>query len=112
LELAKAAAQALADKKGENICLMDVGEHSSITEYFLIVSGSSPPHLKALFQTVQRDLKDKDVRCYRKAGTPDGGWLVLDYVDVVIHIFREELRMYYAIEELWNQAPRVDLPDL
>lgn len=91
---------------------MDVAEHSSITDYFLVVSGSSPPHLKALFQVVQRDLKDRDVRCHRKSGTPDGGWMVLDYIDVVIHIFLEELRTYYAIEELWNQAPRVALPGL
>lgn len=102
----------MADKKGEDLCLIDVRELSSVTDYFLIVSGSSPPHIKALFQAVQRDLKDQKIRCYRKSGDPDGGWLVLDYIDVVIHIFQEKIRAYYAIEELWNQAPKVALPDL
>lgn len=109
--MAETAARALADKQGKNIRLLDVRGISTITDYFLIVSGSSPPHLKALFRTVQRELKDHDAHCYRKSGKPDDGWLVLDYIDVVIHIFLEELRHYYAIEELWNQAPRVDLPD-
>lgn len=62
-----------------------------------------------MFRAVQDDLKTRGVACYRKSGDPDAGWLVLDYVDFVIHIFLHETRDYYAIERLWEDAPRIAL---
>jgi ribosome-associated protein len=97
----------MEDKKGQDIVLLDVRGLSSVTDYTLIVSGSSPPHLKALFGAIHRSLKDEHVSCYRKAGTPDCGWLVMDYIDVIMHIFLDETRRHYALEELWAEAPRV-----
>ena len=82
-------------------------EVSAVTDYYLLASGSSSPQLKAMFTDVQHALKEENVYCYRRTGTPESGWLVLDYVDVVIHIFAEEARKYYAIEELWEGAPRL-----
>ena len=74
-------------------------------DYALVITGTSPPHLKALFDEIQVKLKQEDVQAYRKTGDPTSGWMVLDYVDVVIHIFATEAREYYAIEKLWEAAP-------
>jgi ribosome-associated protein len=108
LDIARRAREALEAKKGEHIALLDVRGLSSVTDYFLIVSASSPPHLKALANEVQRVLKESGVHCYRRSGTPATGWMVLDYFDAIIHIFAEETRVYYGIEDLWGRAPRLD----
>ena len=81
---------------------------SGVTDYTVVVSGTSRPHLKALFSEVQHSLKQLGVPTYRRSGTPECGWVVLDYVDVVIHIFLDEMRQYYAVEELWGKAPRLE----
>ena len=106
VELARKVRAAIEDKKGEDIVLLDVRGLSSVTDYFLFVSGTSGPHLKAISGDVQKVLKEDGIHCYRRAGDPDSGWMTLDYVDVVIHIFTPEMRRYYAIEELWAEAPR------
>lgn len=106
LTLAKKAVQALEDKKGEDIRLVDVRTISGVTDYYLIASGASAPHLKAMFNDVLRTLKEAGVPYFRKAGDPQSGWLVIDYLDVVIHIFSVEARAYYAIESLWTEAPQ------
>jgi ribosome-associated protein len=108
LELADKARRLLIEKNGEDIVLLDVRDLTEVTDYFLLVSGTSAPHLKALLNDLTRVLKDAGVTCYRKAGEPGSGWLALDYLDVVIHIFLPEVREYYAIEELWEKAPRLD----
>ena len=108
--MALVAAQALEDKKGEGITLRDLHTVSDLTDYSLVVSGSSPPHLKAMSAEVERVLKEKGARCYRKAGDSNSGWMVLDYFDFVIHIFETTTREYYAIEELWAEAPQIEIP--
>lgn len=107
--LARQAAGILSDKKGEELLLIDVRECSSLTDYVLLVNGSSPPHLKAMLNDLQHTLKQEGVHAFRKSGTPESGWMVLDYVDLIIHIFSPEARSYYAIEDLWPEAPRLDL---
>lgn len=107
LDIAQRARDALCEKQALDPVLLDVRGLSSLTDYILIVSGTSPPHLKALHNAVPAALKDAHVRCYRKTGRPDGGWMVLDYVTVVIHVFERKTREYYAIEELWSQAPTI-----
>jgi ribosome-associated protein len=88
--------------------LLDVRDISTITDYFLIATGANTPHLKALFDEVQKVLKRDGATCFRKSGTPESGWLVADYVDAVIHLFLPDVRSYYALETLWNDAKRVD----
>ena len=107
LELARLARVALEEKKGRNIVLLDVRDISNLTDYALIVTGSSGPQLKALAVGVQQALKKVGMQAYRHAGTSDSGWVVLDYVDVVIHMFSAEARIYYAVETLWEKAPRL-----
>jgi ribosome-associated protein len=86
---------------------MDVRRRSSVTDYYVIATGTSAPHLKALQNGVEVALKAKGECCYRKAGIPEGGWMVLDYIDVIVHIFSKEAREYYAIESLWGKDGEV-----
>jgi ribosome-associated protein len=87
--------------------VFDVRELSGVTDYYMVVTGSSAPHVKALQEAVAVALKHEGMPCYRKAGNPDGGWVVIDYVDVVIHVLSRSAREYYDLETLWDQAPRV-----
>ena len=88
--------------------ILDVSGVSSVTSFFVIASGTSAPHLKALGAAVERAMKDQNVRPYRHSGTSESGWLVVDYVHVVIHVFSAEMRDYYSLERLWRDAPRVE----
>ena len=106
--MAHAVRAALEGKKGDDIAVLDVRNLSTITDYYVVVSGTSPPHLKAMFNEVQMTLKEKGVSCYRRTGAPESGWMVLDYIDVITHIFSKDARHYYAVEDLWAEAPRID----
>jgi ribosome-associated protein len=97
----------LEDKKGGDIVILDVRKTSGVTDYYVLVSGTSTPHLKGMSSEVLAVLKREGVSSYRYAGDSESGWVVLDYVDVVIHMFVADLRRYYGIEELWAPAPRV-----
>ena len=108
LDLARRVRSVIEEKKGEKIRLLDVRGISDIADYILIVTGNSPPHLKALYNEVHTTLKHEGLPSYRRAGAPEGGWLVVDYVDVIIHIFSAAAREYYAVEELWAKAPVLD----
>ena len=105
-EIVKKVCAALESKKGGKIKLLDVRGVSGITDYFVIVSGSSSPHLKAMFEEVHYALKKDGVNCYRKTGNAESGWMVLDYVDVIVHILSAEAREYYGIETLWQKPTR------
>ncbi|NQU41259.1 MAG: ribosome silencing factor [Lentisphaerae bacterium] len=104
--LADRAAEMLSEKQAVELLLIEAYGHSTLTNYILLANGNSPPHLKALLTDLQHRLKQEGVHAYRKSGTPESGWMVLDYVDVIIHIFSPEARAYYALEDLWPEAPR------
>ena len=108
LELARRLRTLFEDKKGADIVILDVRKRTNIADYFLIVTGTSAPHLKALSEDAAVTLKREGVTCFRRGGDPTGGWIVMDYVDVVAHIFDRERRAYYNIEELWAKAKRVE----
>jgi ribosome-associated protein len=99
----------LADnKKAEDIIILDVRELSSITDYFVIASGTSEPHLRAIVDEIVDELKeDHDLRPNAIDGTFHGAWVVLDYFDVVVHVMRRDVREKYDLETLWGDAPRV-----
>lgn len=82
-------------------------EVSTAADYYVIATGASAPQLKALADEVGRRLKEQGVRCHRRAGTPARQWMVLDYIEVVVHLFSPDARAYYALERLWNDAARV-----
>jgi ribosome-associated protein len=85
--------------------VLDVRERSTMTDWLVVASGMSKPHVKALYEDVLVQLKHEGTPCYRHAGDVEGGWLVLDYLNVVVHVFTPEVRTYYQIEDLWKTAP-------
>lgn len=99
----------LADnRKGEDIVVLDVRELSSVTDYFVIVSGTSEPHLRAIVDEISDKLKtEHELQPRAIDGTLQTAWIVLDYFDVIIHIMRQDVRERYDLETLWGDAPRV-----
>jgi ribosome-associated protein len=95
-------------KKADNIVVLDVRKVSSIADYFVIVSGTSEPHLRAISEAITEQLREAHgVRPRAEDGTVHGGWVVLDYFDVIVHVMRSELRERYDLEGLWGDAPQV-----
>ena len=96
-------------KKGENIVVLRIADVSSVADYMVLCSGLNNPHLRALGDEVAKQLRQDvpPVAAHRRAGSADSGWIVLDYVDVVVHLFTPQMRGYYALEQLWKDAPVV-----
>ena len=106
IELARIIVDLASDKKGENVVLMDMRQVSPITDFFIIVSGTSDRQLKAIIEHIAEELKSKhNIRPWRTEGAASGGWVLIDYSDVVVHAFLPEKRMYYDLEGLWREAP-------
>jgi ribosome-associated protein len=99
----------LADnRKAENIVILDVRELSSVTDYFVIASGTSEPHLRAIMDEITDKLRDEhELRPRAVDGTLQAAWVVLDYFDVIVHLMRQDIRERYDLETLWGDAPRL-----
>ena len=96
------------DKKAENIVVLDVRKISSVTDYFVLASGTSDPHLRAIVDEITDTLReDHDLSPNGKDGSINAAWVVLDYFDVMVHIMRSDVRERYDLEGLWNDAARV-----
>lgn len=96
------------NKKAENIVVLDVRELSSVTDYFVIASGTSEPHLRAIVEEITSKLRDEhDVRPVRTDGSTQGAWVALDFFDVIAHIMRADVRERYDLEGLWGDAKRI-----
>ena len=96
------------NKKAENIVILDVRDLSSVTDYFVIASGTSEPHLRAVVDEIMDRLReDHDLRPLRKDGSTQGAWVVLDFFDVIVHVMRADVRERYDLESLWGDAKRV-----
>jgi len=104
-KLARTAGKLALDKNGFDISLMDLRKLSDVARYFLICSGSVDVHVKAIADNIIDGLKSKDVRVWHVEGYKNLQWILLDYVNVVIHIFQPEVRKYYSLEKLWGDAP-------
>ena len=101
------AQTALADKRAHDPVVLDMREITLITDYFIICHGTSNVHIRALGDAVVEALKEDGVRPYGVEGRDEGRWVLLDYGDVIVHIFAEEDREFYALERLWSDAPRL-----
>jgi ribosome-associated protein len=99
----------LADnKKAENISILDVRELSSVTDFFVIATGTSEPHLRAIKDEIMDGLyKGQELRPRAVDGALQTAWIVMDYFDVIIHVMRQDVREKYDLETLWGDAPRV-----
>ena len=106
---ARQAALAALDKRAVDVVVLDVQGLSSVTDYFLVCSGKSTPHLQTIIDAIREALKEGGTRPLHAEGVPESGWILLDYGDVVVHVFLEDTRAYYALERLWGDAPSLSL---
>ncbi len=110
--LAKAflSVQSAANKKAENIKILDLRDLSSFTEYFMICSGTSDRQVQAIADSVVIDLKQNGFAPISVEGYREGRWIIVDYGDAVVHVFLDALRDFYNLEQLWANAKRVPIP--
>jgi ribosome-associated protein len=101
------AARAARDKKALDLTVLDVRAVSSIADYFLVCSGRSTTHMETIADAIHLELKADGVRPLHSEGVASSGWMLLDYGDVLMHVFLEQTRVYYALERLWGDAPAV-----
>ena len=104
-EQIKIVVEALKEKKAVDVRTYDVRGVSGLCDVFVVATGVAAPHLKGLAAGVQQAMKAADVASFRTSGDPESGWIVIDYVDVVVHVFSPEARAYYALEKIWDGVP-------
>ena len=102
-----AAAAASATKKAMDIVVLDVSTRLAITDHFLVCSGNTDRQVRTIAEEIERRMLDEGRKPVRREGRPEGGWVVLDYIDFVVHVFRKEERAYYELERLWSDVPVV-----
>lgn len=103
-QLAQRAAELAWEKKGNDIVILDVKKLTDVTDYFIIISGESELHVKALSDYLEEKLEQEQMEVWHREGYSNLNWVLLDYVDVVIHIFKDQTRQYYQLEKLWGDA--------
>lgn len=106
-QMALEAAKALYQKKAADIRIFDVRGVSGVTEFYVVATGTSAPHLKALIAETQHRMKESNIASYRTSGESSSGWVIVDYVTAVVHVFSPEARAYYNIERLWAKAKEI-----
>jgi ribosome-associated protein len=110
VELLTAAAEAAHDKKAENVIAFDVSEQLAITDAFLVASASNDRQVRAIVDAIEEKLRTLDAKPVRREGEREGRWILLDYLDVVIHVQHDEERTFYSLERLWRDCPVIPLP--
>ncbi|MCX7826996.1 MAG: ribosome silencing factor [Verrucomicrobiae bacterium] len=108
LALARLCRELVLEKKAEDVVVLDMRGISSFCDFFVICNGLSEPHLKAIAGNVDLRLKEMGRRARGRDGAYSSHWLVIDYDDVIIHIFRADVRARYGLERLWGDAKRVE----
>ncbi len=108
-ELAYAIAHWAAEKKAENILILDLRGHSDIADYFVLCNGLSTPQLKAIGSHIKQSAKEAGHHTTGRDGEFGTSWTALDFGDVIAHIFKPDARQFYAIEDYWNDAPRLHI---
>ena len=106
------AASAASNKKAERIAILDVSKQLVITDFFVICNGNNERHVRTVAEEVEKKLReDFGVKPYRREGEREARWILLDYVDFVVHVFHHEEREYYDLERLWSDAGVVPFDD-
>jgi len=99
----------IKERKAIDPVLFEVGELTSITDYFLIASGNSIRQVQAMSRHLTERMREESFRVYGKEGEQEGNWVLMDYGDVVVHLFYQPVRLFYDLEGLWIEAPRIEL---
>ncbi len=109
LDKALLASRIIKERKAINPVLFEVGKLTSIADYFLIASGNSSRQVQAIGRHLSRRMREKGLKAYGVEGEREGHWILMDYGDLVIHIFYQPVREFYDLEGLWIEAPRIGL---
>lgn len=109
IELTQAAAAAASDKLGTDIVAYDVSEQLAITDVFLVVSASNERQVGAVVDGIEERLRDLDAKPVRREGDRELRWVLLDYLDLVVHVQHTEERTFYALERIWHDCPQIEL---
>ncbi len=99
------------NKKGYDVKILDLRKVASFADFFVICSADSDTQVKAIADEIDKSLRDEGIKCWHKEGYIALNWVLLDYVDVVVHIFKKETREFYNIEKLWGDAPTTEVED-
>ena len=105
-------AKAISSKKGLNIKLIEIGDISSLADYMVIATGTSSTHVKAIADEVEYQLDESGISVSHIEGYRSNSWILLDYVDVIVHIFSDEAREFYDLERLWQDGKEIDISDI
>lgn len=110
-ELIEIAALAAADKLAQHIVAYDVSEQLAITDAFLLCSGANDRQVRAILDEIELKLKQAGANLVRREGEREGRWVLLDYMDVVVHVQNAEERTFYSLERIWKDCPQIKLPE-
>lgn len=110
-QLAERITDLIFNKKGYDVKILDLRNLTTISDYFVICTADSDTQVKAIADEIDKTLRDEGVRLWHKEGYQALSWVLLDFVDVVVHVFKKESREYYNIEKLWGDAPVFDIED-
>jgi ribosome-associated protein len=105
-ELANLIAELALDRKAEDVVVLDLRELSSVTDYFVLCTGRSDVHVRAIVERIEKGAEMRGERPFAREGIAHANWALLDYGDVVVHVFQPQTRAFYALERLWSRAPR------
>ena len=108
---AEKIADLIFNKKGYDVRIIDLRSLTTFSDFFVICSADSDTQVKAIADEVDKSLRDEGIRCWHKEGYTALSWVLLDYVDVVVHVFKKEAREFYNIEKLWGDAPSIEVID-
>lgn len=109
IELTRIAARAADSKQAENLVALDVSGPLPLTDVFLIASGRNEPNVRAIAEEIIEKLEEFGAKLLRREGLSEGRWVLLDFGDLVVHVFHDEDRLYYSLERLWKDCPVVPL---
>lgn len=106
-QLARVAADIAYDKKASDVLLLDIRELTTIADYFIICNGNNARQIAAIAEAIEEEMKKQGARLLNREGVAESGWLILDYGDIIVHIFGPKEREYYRLERLWSEAKTV-----
>jgi len=110
-EIAEIGAEAAVDRKANSVVVLDLRGLSSVADFFVICSGNSSTHVAGIADIIEEKLDEHSVKLWHREGGRKASWILLDYIDVIVHVFTEEAREFYGLERLWGDAPRTEISD-
>ena len=109
-QLAQTCARYAYDRKAQQVSIMHVEKNFVLADYFVVCTGNTEKHVKAIAQEIEVELKKKHSSpCHHIEGYQEGKWILMDFIDVIVHIYLEDMREFYELEDLWADSPKVEL---